>query len=313
MQPAFSVIAFTVCSGAGFGLYMLLAMAHVLGFMPLDRGTVLAGVLLAMFLIVTGLMSSTLHLANPKNAWRTFFRFRTSWLSREGVFAVLFFPFAGLYLIGVYFADMKTGEVGFFTKLMGLFGVMLAFATLFSQGMIYGCLKTIKQWHTPLTPTNYLLLALMSGSLLFNALLLVNGQALGVMSGISMGLVVISGISKAAYYHKIRAPSESNINTATGFLDKPVRLLDVGHTAATFLTDEFGYKTAAGRLKLLKVVVFVCGFIVPFLLTVILASTGATGLFGVWVFLLSMLGITAERWLFFAEANHVVNFYHGAQ
>ena len=34
-----------------------------------------------------GLLSSVLHLANPKNAWRSFSRFRTSWLSREAVFA----------------------------------------------------------------------------------------------------------------------------------------------------------------------------------------------------------------------------------
>jgi DMSO reductase anchor subunit len=30
-------------------------------------------------------------------------------------------------------------------------------------------------------------------------------------------------------------------------------------------------------------------------------------------FVVAMAGITAERWLFFAEANHVVNLYHGVQ
>jgi len=312
MQPAFSVIAFTVCSGAGFGLYMLLAMAHVLGFMPLDRGVVLTGVLLSMFLIVAGLLSSTLHLANPKNAWRAFFRFRTSWLSREGVFAVLFFPFSALYLIGVFFSD--AGDIGFFSKLMGLFGVMLAFATLFSQGMIYGCLKTIKQWNTPLTPTNYILLAFMTGALLLNVILALSGQAVGVMGGITVGLVVVAGISKAIYYYWIRTPSHSTINTATGFLRGNVRLLDVGHTAATFLTDEFGYKTAKGQLNLFKAVVFACGFFIPFLLTAFSVVGAGTAVFSALLaFVVAMVGITAERWLFFAEANHVVNLYHGAQ
>ena len=27
----------------------------------------------------------------------------------------------------------------------------------------------------------------------------------------------------------------------------------------------------------------------------------------------AMLGLVVERWLFFAEARHVVNLYHGAQ
>ena len=274
----------------------------------------LTGVLLAMSLIVAGLLSSTLHLANPKNAWRAFFRFRTSWLSREGVFAVLFFPFAGLYLLGVYFADMKTNEIGFFAELMGLFGVMLAFATLFSQGMIYGCLKTIKQWNTPLTPTNYLLLAFMTGALLLNVILAFSGQATGTMGGITLGLILVAGISKAIYYYWIRTPSHSTINTATGFLRGNVRLLDVGHTAATFLTDEFGYKTAKGQLNLFKVVVFVCGFFVPLLLTMFMVVGAGTAVFSALLaFVVAMVGITAERWLFFAEANHVVNLYHGAQ
>ena len=44
-------------------------------------------VLISLVLISAGLASSSLHLANPKNAWRAFFRFKTSWLSREAALA----------------------------------------------------------------------------------------------------------------------------------------------------------------------------------------------------------------------------------
>lgn len=87
------------------------------------------------------------------------------------------------------------------------------------------------------------------------------------MGVVTVGLIVISGISKTIYYYWIRTPSASSINTATGFLRGNVRLLDIGHTAATFLTDEFGYKTAKGQLNLFKAVVFACGFFIPLLLT----------------------------------------------
>ena len=313
MHPAFSVIAFTVSSGAGFGLFMLLVMAHVFGFVTMDRGTIMAGVMLGIFLITAGLIASTTHLANPKNAWRAFSRFKTSWLSREGIFAVLFYPFAMLYLLGVYLSD--AGSIGFFWKLMGLFGVMLSFATLFSQGMIYACLKTIKQWNTPLTPTNYIFLAFATGALLFNVLLAMNGhESLGMMGGITLGLIFIATVAKGIYYFWIRTPSASSINTATGFARGKVRLLDVGHTAGTFLTEEFGYKTAQGQLNLLKVVVFACGFFIPFLLTTFMVVVASAGMFlALLAFVVAMVGITAERWLFFAEANHVVNLYHGAQ
>ena len=71
MHPAFSVIFFTVASGAGFGLFSLLFIADVFklggGF---NREQLIIGGLMAMGLVVFGLLSSTFHLANPKNAWR---------------------------------------------------------------------------------------------------------------------------------------------------------------------------------------------------------------------------------------------------
>ena len=99
MHPALSVIFFTVASGAGYGLFVLLAIAHLFGLVDVDGNTMLWGGVLSLFLITAGLLSSVGHLANPKNAWRAFFRFRTSWLSREGVFAVLFYPFGFFYLL----------------------------------------------------------------------------------------------------------------------------------------------------------------------------------------------------------------------
>ncbi|MDO9220910.1 MAG: DmsC/YnfH family molybdoenzyme membrane anchor subunit, partial [Thiobacillus sp.] len=73
MHPAFSVIFFTVASGAGFGLFSLLFIADTFklggGF---SREQLIIGGLIAMGLIVFGLLSSTFHLANPKNAWRAF-------------------------------------------------------------------------------------------------------------------------------------------------------------------------------------------------------------------------------------------------
>ena len=46
---------------------------------------------LALGLVTAGLLSSTLtaHLGSPERAWRAFSQWRTSWLSREGVMAVL--------------------------------------------------------------------------------------------------------------------------------------------------------------------------------------------------------------------------------
>ena len=103
MHPAFSVIFFTVTSGAGYGLISLLSLFQFSYYgILLDKSTFFITAAIAISLFTMGLISSTFHLANPKNAWRAFMRFRTSWLAREGLLAILFYPFLFLYLYLTY-------------------------------------------------------------------------------------------------------------------------------------------------------------------------------------------------------------------
>ena len=310
MHPAFSVIFFTVSSGAGYGLFMLIALANALGLVKMDVSTVIIGGILALVLITAGLLSSTLHLANPKNAWRAVMRFKTSWLSREGVFAILFYPVALLYLLGVYITQNQGNALVTF---LGLAVVVLALATVFSTGMIYGCLKTIRQWNTALTPANYILLGLASGSVLLSFLLAAAGASAAPMAGVAAGLLLIAAITKAIYYFWVKQVTGPTINTATGFTRAKVRLFDTGNTAGTFLTDEFGYQADATFLRNLKGAVVGLAFIVPLFLMLLMAN-GHLGWMGAFLAVLSVLaGLGVERWLFFAEARHVVRLYHGAQ
>lgn len=312
MHPAFSVIIFTVTSGAGFGLFSLLAILHAVGLLPAaSRGELMTAAILALVLTTAGLISSTQHLANPKNAWRAFFRFKTSWLSREGVFSVLFYPFALLYLLGLW---QEGAEPGGWFLVAGVIAAILAQITVFTTGMIYACLKTIRQWHTALTPANYILLGLMLGGLLLATVRAGFGHEAGIVMGLTVALVVIAAITKAIYYFWIAQNTGPSINTATSFNRATVRLLDVGHSAGTFLTREFGYKAPADLVFQLKGLVFVLGFILPLVAIAYALLTSASVLsaasFGV---LSAFIGIGIERWLFFAEARHVVNLYHGAQ
>lgn len=309
MHPAFSVIFFTVSSGAGFGLFALLVLADLLGLGGgLSTDQKLTAGVIALFLVSAGLSSSVFHLANPKNAWRAFSRYRTSWLSREGVFAVIFFPFAIAYL-GLTWLNWAQLDV--MKMAAGVIAALLAWTTIFSTGMIYACLKTIRQWNSPLVPANYLALGHFLGALLLLAVASGGGVELGAYISLAMGLLVAAAALKAIYYFWIANPgATSSIQTATGFTRGTVRLLDTGHTHGTFLTQEFGFKIARQFSLLLKVVVFVAAFAVPGILLLATLPT-QDNLFVVAA--VAILGIIAERWLFFAEARHVVNLYHGAQ
>ena len=294
MHPAFSVIFFTVASGAGFGLFSLLFIADTFklggGF---SQDQLVAGGLMSLGLIIFGLLSSTFHLANPKNAWRAFSRFRTSWLSREGVFAVAFMPLALIYLASIMFdAPLWLRES------TGLLAAVLAWITVFSTGMIYACLKTIRQWNTPLVPANYLALGYSSGSLLLLLGAVIAGLDTTPYIAMSALIVSIAAVLKAIYYFWIRDPGLSpTINTATGLTRAKVKLLDTGHTHGTFLTQEFGYQLARSQASLLKVLVFVIGFGLPGLMLVWVFNAQGGQALALVAAVAGLLGAAMERWL----------------
>src|SRR6516164_3297067 len=99
MKPAFSIIFFTVGSGAGLGLLALSGLYDLVSPDALPSHALWRSAILGLVLIAAGLASSTMHLANPKNAWRSLARVRTSWLSREAASALALFPIAGLYVV----------------------------------------------------------------------------------------------------------------------------------------------------------------------------------------------------------------------
>jgi len=307
MHPAFSVLIFTVTSGAGYGLLAWLGAGQLLGYTQayMVGQQVTLGVI-AMVLISIGLLSSTMHLANPKNAWRSFSRFRTSWLSREAVFAILLYPVAALYAAAIFW------QWSSINLLAGL-SVILALVTLFSTSMIYASLKTIRQWNTPMVPALFMAYALSSGGLLFLAVNSFFGALNSQLLTIVMGLVLITLALKLVYFFWQGKPQGATIQTATGFSQASVRLLDAGHSAPTFLNREFGYQVAADLLLRLRIVMTLVTFIVPLgLIYWVFDGAGWTALLTV-AWLAMMVGLLLERWLFFAEARHVVRLYQGEQ
>ena len=306
MRPALSVIFFTVSSGAGLGLLVWLVVLASTGFAgDISTASMLSMLALGMGLTTAGLISSTLHLANPKNAWRAFSRVRTSWLSREGVLALALYPVAALYAWLLIIGSSQGLFVG-----VGLLLASLALGVLFCTGMIYACLKTIPRWHTRLVPACYVLLGLYSGALAGLPFIAVSNSGISKQVTAVLALLVLALLVKAVYYFRFRTPKvQYTINNALTLGPKSIRLLDVGHTHGTFLTDEFCFKLARGHAVLLRVVAVAAGFGLPF----VLLANGANGVIPLGVaWFACALGLLAERWLFFAEAEHVVRLYHGA-
>ncbi|HZP94150.1 MAG TPA: DmsC/YnfH family molybdoenzyme membrane anchor subunit [Burkholderiales bacterium] len=308
MRPALSVIFFTVLSGAGLGLFALLALAQAAGSPAgLEPAMHFAGGTLAVALVAAGLISSTFHLANPRNAWRAATQFRYSWLSREAVLALLFFPIALAYLAAVRlhlpFALQTT---------LGLTGTALAWAILLCTGMIYACLKTIPRWHTPLVPAAYIVNGHLSGSLILLALAAADRKPTGAYVALVLIALAAAGAIKWLYFRRFGPPrvGAHSLSSAIGMTAAQAKLLDAGHTHGTFLTHEFVFRLGRDRALQLRALFFALSLLLP-------AVVVALDVRSAWVLasiaLLCLVGLLIERWLFFAEAQHVVRLFHGQQ
>lgn len=312
MHPALSVILFTTASGAGYGLLFLCGVLAPLGLLPRDPWFGVVALGLALLLITAGLLSSTVHLGHPERAWRAVTQWRTSWLSREGIAALLTYLPAGIFGIGwVFFAD--TG--GLFA-LCGLLAAAMSVVTVYCTGMIYASLKPVHQWCNAHVVPVYMALALMSGALWLNALLQLWAWPSVVVAAAAAFAIPLAVWLKERYWRFIDGgAAASTPESAVGLLGRgKVRALDPPHTGANYLLREMGFAIARKHALKLRRTTLGLGFVAPLVLTLLAALLpGAIGTVAALLAVASATaGVLVERWLFFAEAKHSISLYYGA-
>lgn len=311
MHPAYSVILFTTASGAGYGLLIWLALLGAFDAIPISWGIGLAGFAISLAMISIGLLSSTLHLGRPERAWRAMSQWRSSWLSREGVIAVATYVPAGLLAL-LWIFTLQLDNNG---KLLAGVTAVMALLTVYCTGMIYASLRTIRQWHNTLVTPIYLALALATGAVWTNAVLVVAEAQPSWLPLLTAILLVIAAVFKYVYWRTIDAESRTyTVEAATGLgAFGKVRALEPAHTQPNFVMREMGYKVARSHAMKLRKLVALFAFAIPAALVLLPfthpALRTAAALLAVGIV---MLGVAIERWLFFAEAEHVVTLYYGA-
>ncbi len=314
MHPAYSVIFFTTTSGAGYGLLILLGFLSAADALPPHFGLGLAAFGLALGLVTFGLLSSTFHLGHPERAWRAMSQWRSSWLSREGVFAVLVYPAVGLFALGWLVFGRNYGP----WAVAGLLAAGLSMLTVICTAMIYFSLKTIHQWHNIWTPPAYATLSVMSGGVLLNALVEIFGLSNPYIAGWVAASIAVAWIAKLFYWRFIDdTEALSTPETATGLrVYGKLRAVEGPHTVDNYLNREMGYHVARRHAADLRRVVHLSAFALPLALTMVsllFGNSGAAIAATLVAALAASLGLVCERWLFFAEAKHTVNLYYGAE
>lgn len=288
MHPAPSLILFTVLSGIGFGLLVWLgfglrAPTGLAAFILFGLGYGLSG---------AGLIAAAFHLGHPERALKAFTQWRSSWLSREAVLASATLAVMAPHAAASTFWDTPL-------PVFGWLGAGLALATILATAMIYAQIRAVPRWHHWSTPPVFLLAALAGGALLA-------GQ-----TGLALWLMLALGLAMAAHWlagDRQFAAAGSTTGTATGLGGLgTVRMLEPPHSGQNYLLREMVHVIGRKHAQKLRVIALAAGAILPALLLLLPAGYLLVAL----ALAAHICGMLAQRWLFFAEAEHVVGLYYG--
>lgn len=321
MRPALSVLLLTTLIGAGQGLFLALFTIEsyaAFGLLPHVAPSFLAqGSFIALLLLAGGLAASFFHLGHPERAWRAAAMWRTSWLSREVIVLPMFM--GALFLYGaLHFCEVNpilgrlpSGAPIELSAIVGGAATILAFALFICTAMIYASLRFLREWHSPLTVINYILLGGASGFTLAAALSAALAPDFArFFAGWAIVLTLIGLVTRiASLIRNARLKPKSTLQTAIGIKHPKITQKSQGSMGGSFNTREFFHGQSLARLSNVKWVFLATAFVVPAgLLGSSLGHPGESALF--LTFLIQFGGLLAERWFFFAQANHPQNLYY---
>ena len=305
MRPALSVLFLTTLIGAGQGLLFALVGVEYAGTLHAVhvgdlRGYLLGGTALSLLLTALGLIASFFHLGHPERAWRAASGWRTSWLSREVIVLPAFMAAVFAYGVAHWIGGLPTMALGFVAVALG--------ALLFvCTGMIYAAVKAIREWASPLTVINYAILGCASGTNLAAAL--AGALAPGIATNLAMAALAFTLLGlvsrSAALMRNARLKPKSTLQTAVGVRHPKIVQKAQGSMGGSFNTREFFHGASGAKFGAMRTRFIVLGFVVP---AVLLAVGSAPAL--ALAFVVQYIGLLAERWFFFAQANHPQNLYY---
>lgn len=326
MHPAFSVIFLTTLIGAAQGLFLALFTGQIFQQFKLmpeqhDTNFYVIGSIVAVVLLTLGLFSSFFHLGRPERAWRSAAMWRTSWLSRE----VIVLPIT-MVAIAAYGAAHYFGltEALFFTPggtsvdatlLLGLFATVATYSLFVCTGMIYGCIKFLQEWHSPLTVINFVLLGTASGFTVATALSAwMNTELTRFYAGWAIIFTVLGLLFRvASLIRNKKIKPKSDLKTAIGIRHSGVQQKAQGSMGGSFNTREYFHGKTAGFVRSIKYIFLILAFFVPLVLLAIsmgMTVNNSAVIVPMLAVITQYLGLVAERWYFFADANHPQNLYY---
>ncbi|NCS65445.1 MAG: DMSO reductase [Hydrogenophilales bacterium CG03_land_8_20_14_0_80_62_28] len=319
MHPAFSVIFLTTLIGVGQGLFLALFSSQtysIVNVLPAQPGGYYAlGGLIALGFLAAGLVASFFHLGHPERAWRSASQWRTSWLSREVIALPLVMGLLFLYAV-VNWLELDADLFGWrlhgqVPLIVGALGAAATLGLFLCTGMIYGAVKFLQTWATPLTVLNYFLLGSASGFVFAAAYAAFKApNVVEFYAAWAMVLIVAAFAGRAAaLLRNARIKQVANLQTAIGIRHSKVQQRAMGFMGGSYNTREYRHGKGLAFLKSVKWIFLALVFPIPFLLLWLGLALGSSTAY-VAAFAVQYVGLLFERWFFFAQADHPQNLYY---
>ena len=193
-----SLIIFTILSQMAVGAFWVLMAvqryfsARLGGSKPEDL--IVFPLLITVAIMLLSLPVSLAHLGSPLIAFRAISNFRSSWLSREIIFALLFALSSGTYTYALW------GQFGSAALRLAVAGLAMVFAfmLIYSMSRLY-MLRTVPVWNTLFTPLSFYLTAVTLGGLMVGVILTIKGYSLDasinndILTVVTIGSLFILG------------------------------------------------------------------------------------------------------------------------
>ena len=307
MRPQFSIIFFTTLAGMAQGLLFFIALLNIEA--PILSAPFLAMLALpvSFILLILSLVASFFHLGHPERAWRAAMMWRTSWLSRE----VIALPVVML-LTAMTFLFVASGLVPSWLWIALLISIL---ALWICTAKIYQCIRFIQEWSHPSTLSNFILLGLTSGGLLLEFLLILWNEpsaplGMSMISGANFILLFLAlNLKLWIWRRNQKLKPMSNLASATGIKGSNIRQTSMGFMGGSFNTREFFHHQTDRVISNIRKIILLMTYVGPMVLLAFSMNSPSIAQIAI-ALVMHYIGLLAERWMFFAEANHPQNLYY---
>ena len=307
MRPQLSIILFTTLAGMAQGLLFFIALLNIEAPVLSAPFIAILALPVSFVLLTLGLIASFFHLGHPERAWRAAMMWRTSWLSRE----VIALPVV-MALTAITFFFVISGMVPAWLWAALLIGTL---ALWICTAKIYQCIRFIQEWSHPSTLSNFILLGLTSGGLLLEFLLMLWNDpsvplGMGLISGANFILLFLAlNLKLWIWRRNQQLKPKSNLASATGIKGNNIRQTSMGFMGGSFNTREFFHHQTDRAISNIRKIILLMAYIGPMILLAFSMNSPSVAQIAVALFI-HYIGLLAERWMFFAEANHPQNLYY---